>query len=205
MAAEYVFNPKAFADVFARQQPDKPRIDDRPALAMELTDEQLRAECLRRFPQGFGQVHETTLLERAQLKADYEGACRLVAEMHAAAVGGRVGDGPRLGVLEDVQALARERDEWKRRAQVAEGKLTNPYEVLRIKTDDGDLVPLGHVQDCGRIEIVVTRVDDERLPMRDLLLSGVESGHGIEGRPAAERSGTVDLATLADLLADDAP
>lgn len=32
-----------------------------------------------------------------------------------------------------------------------------------------------------------------------------ELGPGIERLPAAERAGTVDLATLADLLADDAP
>jgi hypothetical protein len=154
-------------------------------------------------------------------------------------------------------SLAADRDEWKRRAEAAEAKLTNPHQVLRVDTDEGDLVPLGHVQDCGRIEIIVTRVDNERVSAdalrqyiaehyapaercgggifcsqhtecvqaaidaaglrganpwsdaaeagRNMLRTGsYESGPGIERLPALEPAGTVDLATLADLLADDA-
>ena len=43
--------------------------------------------------------------EVERLKADYERACATIAEMHAA-VSGRMGDGPRRGVVEDVQDLA---------------------------------------------------------------------------------------------------
>jgi hypothetical protein len=85
------------------------------------TDDQLRAECERRG--GFGYVDPFRgIVEREsdRMRSDYEGACKLVAEMHAAATGGKVGDGPRLGVLEDVVALRTERDEWKRRAEAAE-------------------------------------------------------------------------------------
>lgn len=40
----------------------------------------------------------------AQLEEDYGRACKLVADMHAAATG-RIGDGPRVGVIEDVAAV----------------------------------------------------------------------------------------------------
>lgn len=48
-------------------------------------------------------------LELASAKEAYLNACKLVADMHAAAVGGATG--PRLGVVEDVAALKTERDE----------------------------------------------------------------------------------------------
>ena len=51
------------------------------------------------------------------------------------------------------ESLTTERDEWKARAEKAEATLV----------DDGDLVPLGSFHDCGRIELLVTRVDNERL------------------------------------------
>ena len=40
----------------------------------------------------------------AQLEDDYGRACKLVADMHAAATG-RPGEGPRVGVVEDVAAV----------------------------------------------------------------------------------------------------
>lgn len=39
-----------------------------------------------------------------QLEEDYGRACKLVADMHAAATG-RPGDGPRVGVVDDVAAV----------------------------------------------------------------------------------------------------
>ena len=46
--------------------------------------------------------------EIAALRAEYERACKLVADMHAAAMGAKVG--PRLGVVEDVAAVRSEND-----------------------------------------------------------------------------------------------
>ena len=42
--------------------------------------------------------------ELARHKEDYGRACKLVADMHAAATG-RPGEGPRIGVVEDVAAV----------------------------------------------------------------------------------------------------
>lgn len=46
--------------------------------------------------------------ERDKLRADYEQACKLVADMHMAAMGQRIG--PVLGVVEDVAALRAQRE-----------------------------------------------------------------------------------------------
>lgn len=46
--------------------------------------------------------------ELVALRADYENACKLVADMHAAAMGGNFG--PAIGVVEDIAALRAERD-----------------------------------------------------------------------------------------------
>lgn len=47
--------------------------------------------------------------EIGRLRASYEGACKLVADMHSAAMGARVG--PASGVVEDVLALRRRAEE----------------------------------------------------------------------------------------------
>ena len=44
--------------------------------------------------------------ELSQIRNDYENACRLVARMHFAATGSN--DGPKIGVVEDVEAIAAE-------------------------------------------------------------------------------------------------
>lgn len=46
--------------------------------------------------------------EIKRLRADYANACKMVADMHAAAVGAKVG--PVAGVVEDVMVLRAERD-----------------------------------------------------------------------------------------------
>lgn len=50
-------------------------------------------------------------LDAARYKADYEGACVTIAQMHEAATG-RVGYGPIRGVVEDVEDIRIERDGW---------------------------------------------------------------------------------------------
>ncbi len=52
--------------------------------------------------------------ELARAKRDHDGACSTIALMHEAATG-RKGDGPRLGVVEDVQFLRLQRDEARSR------------------------------------------------------------------------------------------
>jgi hypothetical protein len=64
------------------------------------------AACLRR-------LHA----EVEAMRADYGNACKLVVDIHAAATG-RPGEGPRLGVVEDVAAVRAECDAL--RAQVAD-------------------------------------------------------------------------------------
>lgn len=123
-----------------------------------LTDDQLRAECERRWPPG----------ERD----------------------------PRWTQLEA------ERDEWRRRAEAAESELADPKRVIHVKTDEGELVPLGYVHDCGRLTLVVIKRDGERLPMFDLFASGRErESAGIASLP--ERDTSLDIDPL-DLLCDDA-
>ncbi len=48
--------------------------------------------------------------DATRFKADHEGACKLVAEMHTAAVGET--RGPDVGVVEDIATLRRQRDLW---------------------------------------------------------------------------------------------
>ncbi len=71
--------------------------------------------------QLFASMVETATKNRAEAdrwKADYERACELVAKMHAAAVGDV--RGPSVGPVEDVAALAQERDRLKAAATKAE-------------------------------------------------------------------------------------
>lgn len=96
-----------------------------------------------------------------------------------------------------------ERDEWKRRAEAAEAELVDPRRTIRVATD-GDLVELGSVHDCGRLELVVTRRDNEVLPGRHFLAEQVmrESGPGIAATKPADDGHYIDPL---DLLAADAP
>ena len=67
----------------------------------KLTDRQLQS--LR----NIGGESEDAANEIDALRADYGQACKLVADMHAAATG-RHGEGPRLGVIEDVASVRAE-------------------------------------------------------------------------------------------------
>jgi predicted nucleic acid-binding Zn-ribbon protein len=58
---------------------------------------------LRETQAKFGQVQHDLLSQIDALREQYESACKLVADMHAAAMGAKVG--PALGVVEDVAAL----------------------------------------------------------------------------------------------------
>lgn len=62
-------------------------------------------------------------------KEDYEQSCRLVAEMHAAAIGEIAG--PRRGVVEDVQDLRIERDKFALRIK----ELQEEVEHLKLAFD----------------------------------------------------------------------
>lgn len=63
------------------------------------------------------------LAERDRIKADYDRACKLVAEMHMASMGGVIG--PALGVVEDVAAIKEARDTLKAELQ----DLATSYEI----------------------------------------------------------------------------
>jgi len=58
---------------------------------------------LRETQAKFGQVQHDLLSQIDALREQYESACKLVADMHAAAMGAKVG--PALGIVEDVAAL----------------------------------------------------------------------------------------------------
>jgi len=66
--------------------------------------------------------------ERDEMRSSYEGACRTVADMHAAATG-REGMGPVRGVVEDVEDV-------RMRAENAEGR-AQAMEVQRDKAEAG--------------------------------------------------------------------
>jgi hypothetical protein len=147
------------------------------------TDDQLRAECERRFGNEYGARDKQweKLIDEARPGIHYV-------------------------AMSDVErresGLRAERDEWKRRADVAEAHLADPRRVIHIKTDDCEHVPLGSVHDCGRLTFVVVKRDGKRLPMFDLFVSGRErEGAGIAAqRPDNELWGPTDE----DRLCDDA-
>ena len=56
--------------------------------------------------------------EAARFKEEHQGACHLVAQMHAAAVGEVTG--PNRGVVEDVEDLRLSRDQWKEKWELSE-------------------------------------------------------------------------------------
>ncbi len=99
--------------------------------------------------------------------------------------------------LRDLAEVRGQRDVARTRVAELEAKLMGPS-VLRIETD-GELVELGSVHDAGRIELLVTRVDGERLPMLDLLASR-EMGPGI----ASVRPDNSVAHLDEDLLCEDA-
>lgn len=115
-----------------------------------VSDDQLRAECERRFPSGFGVVHEVTLRERDEYKA---AADRLVKERNELQrqyecchefglkllgimdrngmpagvdtllwLESRLGKAKGWDAQTDAQ-MTRDRDEWRRRAEAAETEL----------------------------------------------------------------------------------
>lgn len=102
-----------------------------------------------------------------------------------------------------MRAMGFERDVgmWRARAEAAEAHLHDPRRCIRIETGD-EPVELGSVHDCGRIELVVTRVDNERLPGRDFLVEQVmrESGPGIAAVKPDNSVAFLDE----DLLCEDA-
>ena len=57
-------------------------------------------------------------VEAARFKEEHQGACHLVAQMHAAAVGEVTG--PNRGVVEDVEDLRLSRDQWKEKWELSE-------------------------------------------------------------------------------------
>lgn len=71
----------------------------------------------------------------AELRADYDSACRTVAEMHAAAVGSV--RGPIRGVVEDVEDLRVERDELRRQVDelTATAAAPRPRKAARPKAE----------------------------------------------------------------------
>ena len=56
--------------------------------------------------------------EAERFKEEHQGACHLVAQMHAAAVGEVTG--PNRGVVEDVEDLRLSRDQWKQEWELSE-------------------------------------------------------------------------------------
>lgn len=66
--------------------------------------------------------------ERDALRANYSKVCKLVADMHASATG-RPGEGPRLGVIEDVTAVRVERDALLSALKLARSIIGHPYDA----------------------------------------------------------------------------
>lgn len=86
--------------------------------ALEAKDKEIatmRYENAIRFDTSHPEMYKTALDEAkdeiARLNTEYQEVCRLVAQMHLAAVGGVVG--PKLGVIEDVKAMKESHDKYK--------------------------------------------------------------------------------------------
>jgi len=75
--------------------------------------------CCNELKAELFETKATLQKESAQWKADYEGACKLVADMHAAAVGEI--RGPSVGPVEDVAAVRRKLLEIQKTSQVVTG------------------------------------------------------------------------------------
>jgi hypothetical protein len=71
--------------------------------------------------------------EAARFKEEHQGACHLVAQMHAAAVGEVTG--PNRGVIEDVEDLRLSRDQWKQEWELSErNKMDREAEIVKLNT-----------------------------------------------------------------------
>jgi hypothetical protein len=73
--------------------------------------------------------------EVERLQQDYGRACKLVADMHAAATG-RPGEGPRHGVVEDVAAVRAEVERLREALRIAEAALSDIGDADREPGDD---------------------------------------------------------------------
>lgn len=90
-----------------------------------------------------GDENQRALLQDVRrLSEDYMGACKLVADMHMAAMGGVVG--LVRGVVEDVQDLRLERDKLTGEAEVMRDLLRECHSVIRTiepaSTDEADML-----------------------------------------------------------------
>jgi len=75
---------------------------------------------------------EDAKAEAARFREEHQGACHLVAQMHAAAVGEVTG--PNRGVVEDVEDLRRSRDQWKKEWELSErNKMDREAEIVELK------------------------------------------------------------------------
>ena len=100
-------------------------------LERELTAARADTEMLTASLRLSAKTNKDLLAEVETLRVDYGLACKLVADMHAAATG-RPGEGPRLGVLEDVAAVRAE-------VEALRALLPGPY---YMDPPDGGDVPI---------------------------------------------------------------
>lgn len=90
------FSARKWAEVFVKMVKDKPAIANDEATMCAWFSSAIMA--------GFDRANAAALADDTRdYKDDYLGACRMIAAMHAAAIGGVAG--PKRGVLEDVEDM----------------------------------------------------------------------------------------------------
>jgi len=112
--------------------------------ALELAQQDEKLAGIMRVVPRFAPVLRAQAAEIERLRDDYTRACKLVADMHMAAMGGVIG--PVLGVIEDVEALRIERDLWKsnhdaqvQRSRVLKERTDMPLERVKAYEQIGEL------------------------------------------------------------------
>jgi hypothetical protein len=163
------------------------------------TDNQLRAECERRGVDvhwycgcGFSHEDEAVTVTHEQTCPESEVSLRRERD----ALHEQLGDCVRLGVT-----LTKERDEWKRRAEAAEAR--NSYAITPVESPS--MTTAEKRAFIEKADAIINAAMRSMKPspeaVRAVLMN--EAGPGIAAMP--KRDDTLDQATLADLLAEDAP
>jgi len=118
--------------------------DERPAgCGEECADGHTQATRCRQKPAGGGEKAARLREELDRLRADYERACKTIAAMHAAAVGGA--RGPSRGVVEDVADLRRTAETFAALHRAAEETVTR---IIDLTSQYPEQIPTALVREA---------------------------------------------------------
>ena len=104
-------------------------------LKAERKDNEEEISCLKAQLKNASLQRDEAGAEARRKREDHEGACKLVAEMHAAAMGKICG--PARGVVEDVEDLRKERDALKAEYEMRAAWIKRMVKILGCENEDG--------------------------------------------------------------------